>query len=190
MDSRADMRHPSKGEVAGAVQIYLGPSGLPCFANAQPSPLGWAVGPRPVGPGDVRSLRRMNGGWRVNGGRRGTSPSHDSTMFLRCAIAKHCTWRGDAQRLQPPPYRSPGVPDEGTGGPFGALSTLRRRRHNLRAPPRPSPYSDQPGRYSRFRKRSASGALGIFMFFASHSIRFPARYATLPRWLASVSGPA
>ncbi len=49
--------------------------------------------------------------------------------------------------------------------------------------------SFQPWRYSRRRNRSASGAFGMRIVFAFHSSFLPERYATLPRWFASVSGP-
>ena len=50
--------------------------------------------------------------------------------------------------------------------------------------------SDQPSRGSRRKKRSASGAFVAVRAAASHSNVFPTRYATLPRWFASVSQPA
>ncbi len=50
--------------------------------------------------------------------------------------------------------------------------------------------SFQPLRYSRRMNASASGQPFAFIVAASHSSFLPARYATLPRWFASVSQPA
>src|SRR5262249_37677464 len=59
-----------------------------------------------------------------------------------------------------------------------------RRRHAG-----PLGYSSQPLRYSRRMYWSASGALRAFSFDASQTSFLPVRYATLPRWLVSVSQP-
>src|SRR5581483_4439577 len=52
-----------------------------------------------------------------------------------------------------------------------------------------TPYSSHPLRYSRLTYFSASAALVTRILSASHSIFLPTRYATLPRWFASVSQP-
>ena len=49
--------------------------------------------------------------------------------------------------------------------------------------------SDQPSRYSCPRNFSASGALEMRRFFASHSIFLPARKATFPRELRVILAP-
>lgn len=48
----------------------------------------------------------------------------------------------------------------------------------------------QPWRGSRLRKRLADSLLVMRMAFASQRILPPARKAMLPRWLASLRGPA
>src|SRR5688572_5794063 len=69
-------------------------------------------------------------------------------------------------------------------------SRLRWKSRSARAGPTLHLHPNvHPSRYSRRINRSASGQFVALRFFASHSSFLPARYATFPRWLASVSQP-